>query len=116
MLESETVCPACGADSARKHGRDRKGAQVHRCGACRRSFTALSATPFSGYRFPPDVIALAARWYVRYRLSYADVAALLAERGVTVAPSTIFAWVRELAPLYEAAARPFRKGVGSSRS
>ena len=41
-------------------------------------------TPFSGYRFPPDIIALAVRWYLRYRLSYADVAELLAERGVRV--------------------------------
>jgi len=32
---------------------------VYRCQRCRRTRTALSATPFSGYRFPPDVIALA---------------------------------------------------------
>jgi transposase, IS6 family len=116
MLEGETVCPVCGSDSARKDGRDRKAAQVYRCGGCRRRFTALSATPFSGYRFPPDVIALGVRWHLRYRLSYADVAELLAERGVAVAPSTIFAWVREFAPLYEDAARPFRHGVGSTWS
>ena len=52
------------------------------------------------------------RWYLRYRLSYADVAELLAERGVRVDPSTIYAWVREFAPLYEAAARAFRRAVG----
>ena len=50
----------------------------------------MSATPFSGYRFPPEVIALAVRWYLRFRLSYADVAELLAERGVAVDPSTIY--------------------------
>jgi transposase-like protein len=44
------------------------------------------------------------------------VAELLAERGVRVDPSTIYAWVQEFAPLYEEAARPFRKGVGSSWS
>jgi IS6 family transposase len=73
----------------------------------------LSATPFSGYRFPPEVIALAVRWYLRFRLSYADVAELLAERGVAVDPSSIYAWVREFAPLYEEAARAFRHRVGS---
>ena len=105
MIDGEAVCPRCGSTAARKDGRNRKGAQVHRCRDCGRRFTALTAAPFSGYRFPPEVIALAVRWYVRYRLSYADVAELLAERGVTVAPSTVFAWVWEFAPLYEDAAR-----------
>jgi len=49
---------------------------------------------------------------VRYRLSYADVAELLAERGIRVDPSSVYAWVQEFAPLYEAAARSFRRTVG----
>ena len=112
MVDSEAVCPTCGADSTRKDGRDRCGVQVYRCHGCRRRFTALSATPFSGYRFPPDIIALAVRWYLRYRLSYADVAELLAERGIRVDPSSVYAWVQEFAPLYEAAARSCRRTVG----
>jgi IS6 family transposase len=56
------------------------------------------------------------RWYLRYRLSYADVAELLAERGVEVDAATVFDWVREFAALDEDAARPFRRGVGSSWS
>jgi transposase-like protein len=110
------VCPGCGLAATRKHGRDRQGRQIHQCRGCRRRFTARSATPFSGYRFPPEVIALAVRWYVRYRLRDADVAELLAERGVAVAPSTVYTWVQEFAPLYEEAARPFRTGVGSTWS
>lgn len=51
-------------------------------------FTTLSTTPRSGYRFPPAAIALAVRWYRRYRLSDAAVAELLAERGIAVALST----------------------------
>ena len=116
MANGEMACPACNAAAARKDGRDRKGVQVYRCRDCRRHFTSLSATPFSGYRFPPDIIALAVRWYLRFRLSYADVAELLAERGVRVDASTVFDWVRELAPLYEDTARSFRHGVGSSWS
>jgi transposase-like protein len=38
---------------------------------------------FAGFRFPPEVIAVAVRWYLRYGLSYRDVEELLAERGVT---------------------------------
>ncbi len=56
------------------------------------------------------------RWYLRSRLSYADVAELLSERGVRVDPSTVHAWVREFAALYEDAARSFRRAVGSSWS
>ena len=39
---------------------------------------------FAGFRFPPEVIILAARWYLRYSLSYRNVAELLAERGIAV--------------------------------
>jgi len=52
------------------------------------------------------------RWYLRYRLSYADVAELPAERDAAVDPSSVYAWVREFAPLYEEAARAFRRAIG----
>ncbi len=110
------ACPSCGGTGTRRNGHDRQGRQIRQCRSCRRRFTARSATPFAGYRFPPDIIALAVRWYLRYRLSYADVAELLAERGVRVDASTIYAWVREFTPLYQDAARPFRHAVGSSWS
>src|ERR671932_60318 len=104
------------ASGARKNGRDRQGRPIQQCRGCHRRFTSRSATPFAGDRFPPDVIALAVRWYLRYRLSYADVAELLAERGARVDPSTVYDWVREFAPLYEDAARHFRRAVGSTWS
>src|SRR5215203_1189880 len=114
MSEAATICPGCGLAATRKHGRDRQGRQIHQCRGCRRRFTARSATPFAGYRSPPDVIALAVRWYLRFRLSDADVAELLAERGVRVDPSTISDRVGAFAPLYEEAARPFRRGTGAA--
>jgi hypothetical protein len=40
-----------------------------------------SCSAFAGFRFPPDVIVVAVRWYLRFRLSYRDVEELLAERG-----------------------------------
>jgi transposase-like protein len=36
---------------------------------------------FAGFRFPPDVIVVAVRLYLRYGLSYRDVEELLLERG-----------------------------------
>jgi transposase-like protein len=74
--------------------------------------TERSHSAFRGYRFPEDVIALAVRWYLRYRLSYADVAEWLAERGIQVDPSTIYDWVRTFTPRFVAAARAHRTPVG----
>ena len=47
---------------------------------------------FAGFCFPPDVIVLAVRWYLRFALSYRDVEELLAERGVEVDHVTIYRW------------------------
>jgi len=44
----------------------------------------VTAVRLMGLRFPPDVIMVAVRWYLRYRLSYRDVEELLAERGITI--------------------------------
>ena len=52
---------------------------------------ALSA--FAGFRFPPEVVLLAVRWYLRYALSYRDLEELLAERGIHVDHVTLFRWV-----------------------
>jgi hypothetical protein len=54
---------------------------------------------FAGFRFPPDVILLAVRWYLRYGLSYRDVEELLAERGIDVDHVTIYRWVQRFTPL-----------------
>jgi len=47
---------------------------------------------FAGFRFPPDVIVLAVRWYLRFGLSYRDVEELLAERGIRVDHVTVYRW------------------------
>jgi transposase-like protein len=49
---------------------------------------------FAGFRFPPEVILVAVRWYLRYGLSYRDAGELLAERGVTVDHVTVYRWVQ----------------------
>jgi transposase, IS6 family len=45
---------------------------------------------FAGFRFPPDVIMIAVRWYLRYGLSYRDVEELLTERGIAVDHVTVY--------------------------
>jgi IS6 family transposase len=67
---------------------------------------------FAGFRFPPEVIMLAVRWYLRYGLSYRDVEELLVERGIEVDHVTIHRWVQRFTPLLIDAARPCRHSVG----
>ena len=66
----------------------------------RRSRSSLEVAPsaFAGFRFPPEVILLAVRWYLRFGLSYRDLEELLAERGVEVDHVTLYRWVEHFAP------------------
>jgi IS6 family transposase len=67
---------------------------------------------FAGFRFPPEVILIAVRWYLRYGPSYRDLEELLAERGIEVDHVTLFRWVLRFKPLLIDAARPCRHSVG----
>ncbi len=74
--------------------------------------TSPSASAFAGFRFPPEVISVAVRWYLRYGLSYRDVEELLAERGVTVDHVTVYRWVQRFTPEFISAARSRRHVPG----
>lgn len=67
---------------------------------------------FAGFRFPPEVIVVAVRWYLRYNLSYRDVEELLVERGVEVDHVAVYRWVRRFTPLLTDAARFARHSPG----
>jgi transposase-like protein len=64
---------------------------------------------FRGRHFDQEIILLCVRWYVTYKLSYRDLAAMMLERGISLAPSTIFRWVQRgrFAP-QAGRARPWR--------
>jgi transposase-like protein len=106
------ACVRCGNESTRRDGHTRLGGQRWRCDRCGRRFTARSVSACSGRCFPDEVIALAVRWYARFRLSYADVAEWLAERGFAVDRTAIYRWVQRFLPLFGVAARRYRKRVG----
>jgi transposase, IS6 family len=57
------------------------------------------------------VITTAVRWYVRYRLSAADVRDLLAERRIDVSARTVLAWVHTFGPLLAAEGRRHARPV-----
>jgi IS6 family transposase len=70
---------------------------VHRPRASR---PGVDRSAFAGFRFPPEVITVGVRWYLRYGLSYRDVEELLAERGVEVDHMTVYRWVQRFTPLF----------------
>ena len=104
-------CIRCGS-KARRDGCTRPGGQRWRCSRCGRRFTLRTTSAFSRHCFQDDLIALAIRWYVRYRLSYADVAEWLAERGIMVNRSTVYRWVQRFLPLFLEVVRSHRRPVG----
>src|SRR5712691_2850039 len=77
-----------------------------------RPVPVVASSAFKGFRFPPEVIVLAVRWYLRFGLSYRDVEELLLERGIEVDHVTVFRWVQRFTPLLADAARPCRHAVG----
>ena len=105
-------CERCAGERFTKAGRDRARRQLYRCTGCGRRRTARTGSAFSGYRFPGEVIALAVRWYLRFRLSYAEAAEWLAERGVVVDPSAIFDLIHTFTPRFLKVVRRHRSRVG----
>ena len=77
-----------------------------------RPVPTIQGSAFAGFRFPPEIIVLAIRWYLRYGLSYRDVEELLGERGIEVDHVTIYRWVQRFTPLLVDAAGPCRHSVG----
>src|SRR6202049_4819034 len=77
-----------------------------------RPVPAFRSSAFAGFRFPPKIVVLAVRWYLRFGLSYRDVEELLAERGIEVDHVTVYRWVQRFTPQLTEAARPCRHAVG----
>ena len=66
----------------------------------------VTRSGFAGFCFPPDVIVLAVRWYLRFSVSHRDVEELLAGGGIEVDHVTIYRWVLRFTRLLAEAARP----------
>ena len=61
------TCPHCLRTTVIRDGHDRHRRQRFTCTSCGRDFTLRSASAFSGYRWPADVILMAVRWYLATR-------------------------------------------------
>jgi transposase-like protein len=57
---------------------------------------------FSGRHYPSDIIMLALRYYLAYKLSYRDIEEIFAERNIHFDHSTLNRWVIKYVPQLEA--------------
>jgi transposase-like protein len=69
---------------------------------------------YRGRRFQTETIELCVRWYITYRLSYRDLVAMMAERGILVSHTTIMRWVLRYVPEYEKRWSRYARPVNSS--
>src|ERR1700730_7667380 len=106
------TCPTCHQPATTRDGFDRRGRQRFACSPCHRDFTNASSGASSGYRWPPDVIVTAVRWYLSYPLSARQVTELLAERGIDVSARTVLTWTQTFGPQLATAARRHRRRLG----
>src|SRR5918995_4346743 len=106
------TCPTCHRPASKRDGRDPAGRQLYACRVCGHDFTEHSASAFSGYRWPAEVILLAVRWSLSHPLSATSVMELLAERGIDVSKRTVLRWVQTFGPLLAAEVRRHRRRPG----
>jgi transposase-like protein len=57
---------------------------------------------------------LCVRWYITYQLSYRDLVAMMAERGIIVSHTTILRWVIRYVPEFEKRWNRFARPVNTS--
>ena len=69
---------------------------------------------FEGRHFDREVIILCVRWYLRFKLSLRDLVEIMAERGLSLAHTTIMRWVWRYAPEFEKRWKRFAQAVGRS--
>jgi len=48
---------------------------------------------FKGLHFDWEIIILCVRWYLRFKLSFRDLVEMMAERGISLAHTTIMRWI-----------------------
>ena len=70
--------------------------------------------PFKWRHYEGEIIILCVRWYLRYALSYRDLEEMMAERGLSIAHTTIYRWVQRFSPELENRIRPHLKQSNDS--
>jgi transposase-like protein len=76
--------------------------------------TDLGTGLFRGRHFDQEIIILCIRWYLTYKLSSRDLVQMMAERGITLAHTTILRWVQRYVPDFEKRWNQYARAVGDS--
>jgi transposase-like protein len=69
---------------------------------------------FEGRHFDREIIVLCVSWHVRFKLSSRDLVEMMAERGLSMAHTTIMRWVHHYTPPFERRWVRFARLVGPS--
>ena len=69
---------------------------------------------FKGRHFDREIVVLCVRWYLSFKLSFRDLVAMMSERGIGMAHTTILRWVQQYTPEFEKRWKRFARGVGGS--
>jgi len=69
---------------------------------------------FDGRHFDREIIVLCVRWYLRYKLSLRDLVEMMAERGLSLAHTTIMRWVKRFTPEFVKRWNRFATPAGQS--
>src|ERR1700731_356615 len=69
---------------------------------------------FKGRHLDREIIVLCVRWYLRYKLSFRDLVEMMAERGLSLAHTTIMRWIQRYVPEFEKRWNRFARPAGRS--
>ena len=67
---------------------------------------------FVGHHFDREVIVVCVLWYLRFKLSLRDLVEMMAERGLSLADTTLMRWVERYAPEFVKRWSRFGRPVG----
>ena len=73
-----------------------------------------ASEPFKWRHLQSEIILLNVRWYLRYSLSYRDLAEMMLERGVQMHHTTIYRWVQAYSPGLDQRCRPYLRPTNDS--
>src|SRR5215471_12095280 len=69
---------------------------------------------FAGRHFERQVIILCVSWYASFKLSFRDLVIMMADRGISLAHTTILRWVQHYLPEFEKRWKCYARPVGGS--
>ena len=69
---------------------------------------------FKGRHFNQEIVVLCVRWYLSFKLRSRDLVAMMAERGIGLAHTTILRWVHHYSPEFEKRWKRYARSVGGN--